>query len=63
MIRVSADQLDRDLPKCRWFSIHCDEFMGSRSMVQLMVFIRIVFDDFSMKDELLQKWALLPTTR
>lgn len=56
--RVSADQVDCVLVKCRWFSILCDEVVDSSSMVQLMLFFRMVFDDFAMKDV-----ALLPTTR
>lgn len=47
-----ADQLDRDLVRCRWFSIQCDESVDSSSTPQLMVFIRMVFDDFSTKKEL-----------
>lgn len=47
-----ADQLDRDLVRCRWFSIQCDESVDSSSTSQLMVFIRMVFDDFSTKKEL-----------
>lgn len=56
--RVSADQLDCVLVKCRWFSILCDEVVDSSSMVQLMLFIRMVFHDFAVTD-----LALLPTTR
>lgn len=29
-----ADQLDRDLARCRWFSIQCDESVDSRSTAQ-----------------------------
>ena len=39
-------QLDKDLSTCRWFSIQCDESVDSSSTAQLMVFIRMVFDDF-----------------
>lgn len=46
--RVSAmsdnlvDQLDRDLEKCRWFSIQCHESVDSSSTAQLLVFVRMV---------------------
>jgi len=41
-----ADQLDRDLPRCRWFIIQCDESVDSSGTAQLMVFIKMAFDDF-----------------
>ncbi len=52
-----TEQLDRDLAKCSWFSIQCDESVDSNNTSQLMVFIRMVFDDFSTKEEHL---TLLP---
>ncbi|KAJ8409935.1 hypothetical protein AAFF_G00209760 [Aldrovandia affinis] len=58
-----ADQLDLDLAKCGWFSIQCDESVDSRSTAQLLVFIRMVFDDFSTKEELLTLLPLKTTTR
>ncbi|KAJ8280743.1 hypothetical protein GJAV_G00058480 [Gymnothorax javanicus] len=58
-----ADQLDRDLAKCRWFSIQCDESVDSSSTAQLLVFIRMVFEDFSTKEELLTLLPLKTTTR
>ena len=42
-----AEQLDRDLAKCRWFSIQCDESVDSSSTAQLFVFIRMVYNDDS----------------
>lgn len=57
-----TEQLDRDLAKCSWFSIQCDESVDSSSTSQLMVFIRMVFDDFSTK-ELLTLLPLTTTTR
>uniref|UniRef100_G3PJM4 Uncharacterized protein n=1 Tax=Gasterosteus aculeatus TaxID=69293 RepID=G3PJM4_GASAC len=57
------DELDRDLARCSWFSVQCDESVENSSTAQLSVFIRMVFEDFSTKEELL---ALLPfktTTR
>ena len=67
--RVSAmsknlnEQLDKDLSTCQWFSIQCDESVDSSSTAQLMVFIRMVFDDFSTKEELLTLIPLRTTTR
>lgn len=57
------EQLDKDLRACRWFSIQCDESMDSSSTAQLMVFIRMVFNDFSTKEELLTLIPLRETTR
>ena len=67
--RVSAmcgnltEQLDRDLATCRWFSVQCDESVDRSSTAQLMMFIRMVFDDFSTKEELLTLLPLKTTTR
>ncbi|XP_076738349.1 general transcription factor II-I repeat domain-containing protein 2B-like [Maylandia zebra] len=58
-----ADQLDQDLAKCSWFSIQCDESVDSSSTAQLMVFIRMVFDGFSTKEELLTLLPLKTTTK
>ncbi|KAK3569596.1 hypothetical protein QTP86_002532 [Hemibagrus guttatus] len=58
-----ADQLDRDLAKCRWFSIQCDGSVDSSSTAQLLVFIRMVFEDFSTREELLTLLPLMTTTR
>jgi len=58
-----TEQLDRDLAKCRWFSIQCDESVDRSSTPQLMMFIRMVFDDFSTKEELLTLLSLKTTTR
>ncbi|KAK3525004.1 hypothetical protein QTP86_012879 [Hemibagrus guttatus] len=58
-----ADQLDRDLAKCRWFSIQCDGSVDSSSTAQLLVFIRMVFEDFSTREELLTLLPLKTTTR
>ena len=52
-----TEQVDRDLAACRWFSIQCVESVDSASTAQLMIFIRMVFDDSSTKEELL---TLLP---
>nr|XP_024661558.1 general transcription factor II-I repeat domain-containing protein 2A-like [Maylandia zebra] len=58
-----ANQLDQDLAKCSWFSIQCDESVDSSSTAQLMVFIRMVFDGFSTKEELLTLLPLKTTTK
>uniref|UniRef100_A0A8C9YYR3 SPIN-DOC-like zinc-finger domain-containing protein n=1 Tax=Sander lucioperca TaxID=283035 RepID=A0A8C9YYR3_SANLU len=58
-----ADQLDQDLAKCSWFSIQCDESVDSSSTAQLLVFIRMVFEDFSTREELLTLLPLKTTTR
>ncbi|CAK6967391.1 hypothetical protein PFLUV_G00138310 [Scomber scombrus] len=57
------DQLDRDLAKCRWFSIQCDESVDSSSTAQLLIFVRMVFEDFSTREELLTLLPLKTTTR
>ena len=58
-----AEQLDRDLVRYRWFSIQCDESVDNSSTAQLSVFIRMVFEDFSTKEELLALLPLKTTTR
>ncbi|XP_056912889.1 L-xylulose reductase isoform X1 [Takifugu flavidus] len=58
-----TEQVERDLAACRWFSIQCDESVDSASTAQLMIFIRMVFDDFSTKEELLTLLPLKATTR
>lgn len=67
--RVSAmtgnltEQLDRDLVKCRCFSIQRNKSVASSSTSQLMMFIPMVFDDFSAKDQLLTLLPLKTTMR
>lgn len=51
------------LAKCSWFSIQCDESVDSSSIAQLLVFIRMVFEDFSTREELLALLPLKTTTR
>ena len=58
-----AYQLDRDLDKCSWFSIHCDESVDNSSTAQLLVFIRMAFEDFSTNEELLTLLPLKTTTK
>ncbi|KAK7915897.1 hypothetical protein WMY93_011658 [Mugilogobius chulae] len=58
-----SEQLDQDLRECKWFSLQCDESVDNSSIAQLMVFIRMVFADFSTKEELLALLPLKTTTR
>ena len=55
-----AYQLDKDLDKCSWFSILCDESVDNSITARLLVFIRMAFKDFSTKEELL---TLLPSRK
>lgn len=57
------EQLEKDLGLCKWFSIQCDECVDSSSTEQLMVFLRMVFSDFSVKEEFLTLLPLKTTTR
>lgn len=58
--RVSAmsanlvDQLDDHLAKSRWFNLQCDESVDSSSATQLLVFINMIFEDFSTRELLSQ---------
>lgn len=47
----------------RWFTIQYYEFVDSSSTAQLMVFIQMVFDGFSTKEELLTLLPLKTTMR
>lgn len=58
-----TEQLDRDLVKCRCFSIQRNKSVASSSTSQLMMFIPMVFDDFSAKDQLLTLLPLKTTMR
>ncbi|XP_070400503.1 general transcription factor II-I repeat domain-containing protein 2-like [Nothobranchius furzeri] len=58
-----TERLEQDVATCKWFSIQCDESVDCSSSAQLMVFIRMVFDDFSTKEELLTLLPLQTTTR
>ncbi|KAK0142715.1 General transcription factor II-I repeat domain-containing protein 2A [Merluccius polli] len=63
---LSADavkQLESDMNRCKWFSIQCDESVDRSDTAQLAVFIRMVFDDFSTKEEFLTLLPLKATTR
>ncbi|XP_069077106.1 general transcription factor II-I repeat domain-containing protein 2-like [Pleurodeles waltl] len=53
-------QLERDLKTCKYFSIQCDE---SVDIAQLAVFVRMVFEDFTVKEEFLTVLPLKTTNR
>ncbi|XP_060754276.1 general transcription factor II-I repeat domain-containing protein 2-like [Neoarius graeffei] len=67
--RVSAmstnlvEQLNGDMSTYRYFSIQCDKSVDKTSTAQLMVFIRMVFSDFTVKEEMLTLLPLKTTTR
>uniref|UniRef100_A0AAQ5Y107 HAT C-terminal dimerisation domain-containing protein n=1 Tax=Amphiprion ocellaris TaxID=80972 RepID=A0AAQ5Y107_AMPOC len=66
MTALSEDamtQLDSDIKRCKWYSIQCDESVDSSDTAQLAVFIRMVFEDFSTKEEFLALLPLKTTTR
>ncbi|XP_056138883.1 general transcription factor II-I repeat domain-containing protein 2-like [Lampris incognitus] len=57
----AVKQLDTN--RCKWFSVQYDESVDSSDAAQLAVFIRMVFDDFSTKQEFLTLLPLKTTTR
>ena len=58
-----TEQLHRDISTCRYFSTQCDESVDTTSTAQLMVFIRMVFSDFTVKEEMLTLLPLKTTTK
>lgn len=56
-------QLEQDIEKCKWFSLQCDESVDSSDTAQLAVFIRMVFNDFSTRDEFFTLLPFKSTTR
>ena len=63
---LSADavgQLERDMIKCKWFSIQCDESVDAADTAQMAVFVRMVFEDASTREEFLTLLPLKTTTR
>lgn len=58
MSKKLTEQMDWDLVKCKQFSIKCDETVDSSSTSLLMMFIQMVFDDFSTKEERLTQCPL-----
>ena len=62
---LSADavkQLETNMNRCKWFSIQCDESVDASDIAQLAIFIWMVFDDFSTKEEILKFLFPLKTT-
>lgn len=47
------EQLYNDIKSCTCFSLQCDESTDIRDTAQLLVFIRMVFEDFTSKEEML----------
>jgi len=56
-------QLEDDIKSCRFFSLQFDESIDVVDTAQLIVFIRMVFCDFSMKEEFLTILPIKGTTR
>ena len=46
-----ADQLRNDFTKCECFSLQLDELTDIRDAAQIVVFIRMVFNDWTVKEE------------
>ena len=56
-------QLEDDKQSCRFFSLQFDESTDIVDTAQLIVFIRMVFCDFSVKEEFLTILPIKGTTR
>lgn len=59
----AARQLEIDINRCKWFSIQCDESVDASDTAQLALFIRMAFDDFTVKEDFLTLLPLKTTTR
>jgi len=57
------EQLQNDINRCSCFSLQCDESTDISDTAQLLVFIRLVFEDFTSKEELLGMISLKERTR
>ncbi|XP_047020709.1 general transcription factor II-I repeat domain-containing protein 2A-like isoform X2 [Helicoverpa zea] len=57
------EQLQKDIDLCVAFSLQFDESTDVTDTAQLLVFIRMVFEDFSTKEELLSMISLKEKTR
>lgn len=57
------EQLQRDIVRCVAFSLQLDESTDITDTAQLLIFIRMVFEDFSTKEELLSMISLKGKTR
>lgn len=56
-------QLKSDLDKCEWFSLQLDESTDISNTAQLAVMIRMVFNDYTVKEELLKLLSMNERTR
>ncbi|XP_008185363.1 SCAN domain-containing protein 3-like [Acyrthosiphon pisum] len=56
-------QLQTDLSKCSYFSLQMDESNDMIDTSQLSIFIKMCFDDFSVKEEFLKVLSLTGRTR
>lgn len=56
-------QLKKDLDECRYFSMQMDESVDATGIAQLPVFVRMVFSNFTVKEELLKVIPLKGHTR
>lgn len=52
------EQLHKDIVRCVAFSLQLDESTDITDTAQLLIFIRMVFEDFSTKEELLSMISL-----
>ena len=57
-----TEQPNHNLYTCKWFSIQRDESMDNRGTEKLMVVVRIVFSDFTMRETFLSLLPLKTTT-
>ena len=58
-----ADQLKNDFTKCECFSLQLDESTDIRDAAQIVVFIRMVFNDWTVKEEVFSVITLKERTR
>ena len=58
-----ADQLRNDFTKCECFSLQLDESTDIRDAAQIVVFIRMVFNDWTVKEEVFGVMTLKERTR
>lgn len=56
------EQLEKDLSLCRFFSIALDESIDIEGKPQLAIFVRLIMEDFTIKEELLGLIALKVST-
>ncbi|CAL9688304.1 unnamed protein product [Knipowitschia caucasica] len=59
----ATKQLDMDIERSQWFSLQCDESVDASDTAQLALFVRMVFEDFSTKEEFLTLLPLKTSTR